>query len=96
MNVNILVKKVSTNRKRVDAEVKVSSFWSGELFRMKVRLLSREAIPKGDLNELMEQVAERRQEWKPGKKFQTLSLKGINANAYILSVTDKQSEDEEE
>ena len=96
MGVSILSKNVSPSNKRIDAEVKVSSFWGVELYRMKVRLLSREEIPKSDISELLEQVADRKDQWKQGKNSQTLALKGINANAYILSVTKKQSEDEEE
>lgn len=71
--------------KRIDAVVKASPFW-GDSYLATIRILSGTPIEEGDEKELLEQIVERRKEWKKGKKNQFLPLKEINGTAYILKI----------
>ena len=75
--------KISPTRKRIDANVRVTSFWS-EPYEIKIRILSRVELPEGQEEELIEQIVERKSEWKKCKVNCSLSLNGIDANAYII------------
>ena len=85
MSLSIIDKTVSPTGKRLDCKVKVTSLFA-EAYEIKLRILSREEIKEADWRELINQVVDRKKEWKPTKKNLSLSLNGVNANAYITKI----------
>lgn len=75
---------INEARTRIDVKV-TKTAWLGEDWTADLRIVSREPIPEGKEEELLKQIADRKGEWKPGKKNQVLSLTGINATGYILN-----------
>jgi hypothetical protein len=85
MAINIIEKKVSENRKRIDAKLKVTSFFK-DPWQLSLRILGYQAIPEEEEEEIFEQVVKRRKEWKQNKRNQSLNLSSYNATAFILKV----------
>ena len=85
MSLRISNKVISPTGKRIDCQVKVSGLFI-EPYEIKLRIVSREVIKDNQIEDLIEQVIDRKKEWKQGKKFLALSLNGINANAYITKI----------
>lgn len=94
MAINVIEKKVSENRKRIDALIRVSSFWS-DPWEMKVRILGYQPLKEEEEEEIFEQIAKRRKEWKQNKKNQSLNLSTYNANAFILKVEEYEPSEED-
>lgn len=92
MAIKIKEKKVSKTGKRIDAHVKVTSFWN-EPYEVKIRILSRVKIAEEEEEELIEQVVNRKKQWQKGKENLLLSLDGINANAIIFTQEKKKDEE---
>jgi len=96
MSVQLVEKKVSSNRKRVDAIIKKSGFLSKTRF-LKVRLLGYEPLPEEDyeLEQLFEQVMDNEKHWKDCKKSCSYRLSEANATAFILDKDYKIKADED-
>lgn len=75
---------INEARTRIDADVTKTAFL-GEDYAAHFRILAREPIEEGKENDLLKQIADKRKEWKAGKKNQVVSLSGINATGYILN-----------
>ncbi len=84
MALQIISNTISPSRRRMDAELRSTSFWSGKEEQLRVRILSRVKIPDGTEEELFRQVIDRKEEWVQNRKSMSLALNGINANAFIL------------
>lgn len=78
-----LHKSLSANRKRLDAEIKVSPFW-GDDYQISLRILARESIVEEAEESLLEEVIKNKKKWQQGKKNRFLHLTGIPGTAYIL------------
>jgi hypothetical protein len=74
---------INEARTRIDADVEKTSFL-GEDWKAKFRIVSRQAIEKGKEQDFLKQIADRKKEWRPGKKNQVLPLNGINAQGFII------------
>lgn len=85
MSLNILNKVVSPTGKRMDCQVKVSGLFV-EPYEIDLRILSREVMNENQIEDLIDQVIDRKKNWKQGKKNLSLNLNGINANAYITKI----------
>lgn len=85
MGLRISKKVVSPTGKRIDCQVKVTGLFS-EPYEIKLRIVSRVVMEEKRIEDLIEQVIDRKKDWKQGKKFLALSLNGINANAYITII----------
>ncbi len=85
MSFKVSNKLVSPTGKRIDCRVKVSGFLT-DSYEIQLRLLSREVVKENRVEDLIEQVIDRKKDWKQGKKNLSLSLNGINANAYIIKI----------
>ena len=83
MAISVIEKKVSENRKRIDAHLKVTSFFN-DPWELKIRILGYEPIKEEDEEEIFETVIQKRKAWKQNKKNQSLSLASYNATAFIL------------
>lgn len=90
MGLRITNKIVSPTGKRIDCKVKVTGMFA-DPYEIQLRIMSREVIEADRVEDLIEQVIERKKQWKQGKKNLTLSLNGVNANAYIIKT--KKDED---
>ena len=86
---------VAESRKRVDAEVVFTSWWATD-YTAKFRIVSREEIPEENVKNLLNQIHDRKKEWRQGKKNQVLSLSGLNATAYILDYKETEVEPKDE
>jgi len=79
-------KKFSPTGKRFDMTVKVIPF-IGEDYQFRLRILAYEPIPEKKIEEIVEQVIERKKEWcgknKPEEVSTFLSLNGFNGNAFV-------------
>lgn len=85
MGFKISEKVISPTGKRIDCRVKVSGFFA-DPYEIQLRVLSREVMEADKMEDLIEQVIDRKKDWKQGKKNLSLSLNGINANAYIIKI----------
>ena len=86
---------VAASRKRVDADVVYDSWWRPD-YTAKFRIVSREEIPEENVKDLLNQIHDRKKDWKQGKKNQVLSLTGLNATAYILDYKETEVEPKDE
>lgn len=93
MNIEITQKAISETGKYGNFTVKEYSFWGKEVATYKIRIVSRDVIAPNKFKSLIEQVIERKEEWKQGKKRKYLPLKEVNANAYIFE-QQKEKEDD--
>lgn len=93
MAVNIIEKKVSENRKRIDATLKVTSLWK-DPWSLKLRILGYQAIQEDDEEEIFDYIVKNRKNWKQNKKNHSLSLSAYNANAFILKVEENEASTE--
>jgi len=84
MALKIISKSVSENRKRLDATIKVTPFWTND-YEISLRILARESIGENQERELLDEVVENKKKWQMGKKNRFLHLKGIAGTAYILN-----------
>lgn len=75
---------INEARTRIDADIERTS-WLGEDYRAHFRIIARQAIEEGKERDLLNQIADRRKEWRQGKKNQVLPLNGINAQGFILN-----------
>jgi hypothetical protein len=89
MDFKISNKVISPTGKRIDCRVKVSGFFA-DPYEIQLRLLSREVVNENRVEDLIDQVIERKKDWKQGKKNLSLSLNGINANAYIIKINNNE------
>lgn len=76
--------KINEARTRIDADVTKTAVF-GEDWKASLRIVSREPMPLDKEEDFLKQIANRKSEWKAGKKNQVLSLTGINATGYILN-----------
>ena len=75
--------KASSTRKRFDMEVQVRPMFSSD-WRFGLRLLSPEELSESEVDEAIQQVVDRKKEWKKTKTGYMLTLNGLKgANAYI-------------
>ncbi|MCB0631270.1 MAG: hypothetical protein R2824_15795 [Saprospiraceae bacterium] len=82
MTISLREKKLSGTGKRLDAEVKVTSFWA-EDYEFKIRILAYDPLKEADLEELIERVVEQRKAWTTSKNNFVLRLPEWNATAFI-------------
>lgn len=82
MAISLSKKKLSSTGKRLDADVKVTSFW-GEPYEFKIRVLAYDPLKEEDLEELVERVVEQKKAWTASKNNFVLRLPEWNATAFI-------------
>ncbi len=74
--------KASPTRKRFDLDVTVKKFLA-DPYGLKIRILSRDEIDQDDVEDVVQQIIDRQDKAKAGKKNKILSLNGFNATAYF-------------
>jgi len=84
----------SPSRKRFDMTVLVQPFWSSD-WSFNLRILARQEIDDDQLRNCVQQVVDRKSEWKGCKVNQTIQLNGVNANAFIINEPAKKDKDEQ-
>lgn len=82
MAISLREKKLSGTGKRLDASVKVSSFWA-EDYEFKIRVLAYDPLKEEDLEALIERVVEQKKTWTDSKQNFVLRLPEWNATAFI-------------
>lgn len=85
MAFEITTLKASPTGKRFDGRVKVVPLWADD-WEFRFRIMAYEEIPVKDINRIIDQVIDRRREWKSCKKSCSLNLNGWKANAFIWEV----------
>lgn len=85
MPIHLVEKKISANRKRIDAVIKQSKLFGKTRF-LKVRVLGYEPLPEeeDELEELFEKIMQQEKNWKDCKKSCSVHLSEENATAFIL------------
>jgi hypothetical protein len=87
--------KASESRKRFDMEVLVKPWWDPD-WSFKLRILARQEIDDAQLKEIVQQVIDRKREWRTCKANSSIQLNGYNANAFIIAEpTSKNCEDDQ-
>jgi hypothetical protein len=78
--------KVSATRKRVDGKVALTDFFGNKIEEFDIRIVTRAEMSDSKINEIVEEVIERRAEATLKTEYSewaSLPLKAINGNAYI-------------
>lgn len=88
MAIKILEQKISPTGKRFDFKVlvKPNLLQFFDPFEAKIRVMSYDPIPEPEEESetILQQVIERRKEWRECKQSCSLKLEGYNATAFIL------------
>lgn len=82
MAISLSEKKLSPTGMRLDAQVKVTSFWGGG-YDFKLRVLAYKPMDADRIEELAEAVAGKKGEWSKKKQNYILRLPEWEATAFI-------------
>lgn len=86
--------KASDSRKRFDLDVLVKPWWIAD-WSFKLRILARQEISDAQLKDIVQQVIDRKGEWRTCKANSSIQLNGYNANAFIINEANKTNSDEQ-
>lgn len=82
MAVSLTEQKLSPTGMRLDAKVKVESFWGGG-YAFSLRVLAYKPIPENQVESLVRETVDQKEQWSKKKNNYVLSLPAWEATAFI-------------
>ncbi len=82
MAVSLTEQKLSPTGMRLDARVEVESFW-GRGYKFSLRVLAYKPIPEGQVERLVREITDQKEQWSKKKQNYILRLPDWEATAFI-------------